>query len=228
MDILGKSTKLVRHVVHKLRQKIFLMRSRRDQFRMIYLNGGFGESESLSGSGSNLEATTVVRGRLPGIIDEYQVKSMFDAPCGDWFWMRHVDLSDVNYIGGDIVDELISKNKINYSRNNVQFVTIDLVEGEIPKVDLILCRDCLIHLSNSDGVKAIKNMIASGSKYLLTTTFPMVHENIDLPSNFFRPINLEKPPFNLPAPLILINEECTEGQGKYADKSLALWDLNYL
>ena len=226
MDILGKSTKLVRHVVHKLRQKIFLMQSRKEQFRVIYLNGGFGQSDSLSGSGSDLEATTVVRGILPQIIDEYKVKSMFDAPCGDWFWMRHVDLSDVNYIGGDIVDELIDKNKKDYLRDNIQFVTTDLVDGELPKVDLILCRDCLIHLSNGDGVRAIKNMISSGSKYLLTTTFPMVQENIDLPGNFFRPINLEKPPFNLPTPLFLINEKCTEGEGEYADKSLALWELN--
>ena len=37
--------------------------------------------------------------------------------------------------------------------------------------------------------------------------------------------------FNLPAPVKLINEGCTEDGGKFADKSLGLWrveDLRYL
>ena len=39
----------------------------------------------------------------------------------------------------------------------------------------------------------------------------------------WRPINLERAPFHLPAPQLLLNEQCTEGGDTFADKSLALW-----
>ena len=39
----------------------------------------------------------------------------------------------------------------------------------------------------------------------------------------WRPLNLERPPFNLPAPALLLNEGCTEGGDTFADKSLGLW-----
>jgi hypothetical protein len=35
-------------------------------------------------------------------------------------------------------------------------------------------------------------------------------------------------PFNFPKPILVINENCTEGVMNYTDKSLALWDLNII
>jgi hypothetical protein len=37
---------------------------------------------------------------------------------------------------------------------------------------------------------------------------------------------LQLPPFNFPKPLKLIDEKCTEYNGKFADKHLGLWLLN--
>ena len=48
---------------------------------------------------------------------------------------------------------------------------MDLVNDELPKVDLIFCRDCLFHLPNDMILKALENIYKSKSKYLLTTTF---------------------------------------------------------
>ncbi|MBL0029993.1 MAG: hypothetical protein IPO95_13365 [Rhodanobacteraceae bacterium] len=42
---------------------------------------------------------------------------------------------------------------------------------------------------------------------------------------FFRPLNLQKPPFNLPKPFEIISEACTENGGGFADKSLGLWRI---
>jgi hypothetical protein len=44
----------------------------------------------------------------------------------------------------------------------------------------------------------------------------------------WRPINLERAPFNWPAPVELIVEECTESGGVFADKSLGLWRIDAL
>jgi hypothetical protein len=53
-------------------------------------------------------------------------------------------------------------------------------------------------------------------------------QNLDITTGDWRIINLEKAPFNLPEPIKIINEKCTEANGSYADKSLGLWKLQQL
>jgi hypothetical protein len=70
---------------------------------------------------------------------------------------------------------------------------------------------------------AIKNIRRSNSKYLLTTTYTMLAENREIDTiGLFRPINLLLPPFNLPNPLLIIDE------GKGNGKSMALWKISEL
>jgi hypothetical protein len=55
---------------------------------------------------------------------------------------------------------------------------------------------------------------------------PVVHysRSADLASvDVIRVINLALPPFNLPPPLRLICEQCSEANGLFADRSLALY-----
>jgi hypothetical protein len=69
-------------------------------------------------------------------------------------------------------------------------------------------------------------MQRSGSAFLLTTTFPGVRVNEKLNQKVrWRPLNLTRPPFDFPPPLRVLNEGCTEDQGRWADKSLGLWRL---
>jgi hypothetical protein len=104
------------------------------------------------------------------------------------------------------------------------FVNLDLVQSALPEADLVLCRDCLVHLCFADVFAALRNMKRSGSAYLLTTTFPQKAQNKDIPDGRWRPLNLEKPPFNLSPPLILFNERNYLGT-RYYDKSLGLWRI---
>jgi len=76
------------------------------------------------------------------------------------------------------------------------------------------------------GLKSKKNFIKSKTKYLLSTTFTNIKENIDIPKGDFRPINLSIKPFSLGKPIELINEKCLEKNYKYKDKALGLWKLN--
>jgi hypothetical protein len=41
----------------------------------------------------------------------------------------------------------------------------------------------------------------------------------------WRPLNLQRPPFGLPAPHRIIVEGCTEEGGAYRDKALGLWRI---
>jgi hypothetical protein len=116
----------------------------------------------------------------------------------------------------------------DFSSNNIKFKKINLIEDKLDKYDLIFCRDCLVHLSNSDVIAAIKNIVSSGSRYLLTTTFTERTENIDILTGQWRPIILQKKPFNFPPPIELYNEQCTQDSEKFSDKSLGLWDIDKL
>lgn len=47
-----------------------------------------GDREMISGSGSDLVQTAAIARAIPELIKELKVKTMLDAPCGDFYWMR--------------------------------------------------------------------------------------------------------------------------------------------
>lgn len=195
-----------------------------DIFRDIYHSNLWGNKDSRSGAGSDLTQTAEIRRLLPVLIDDLGVETMLDIPCGDWYWMKEAKLL-VNYTGADIVPELVERNQQLYGNETRRFVALDLIKDDLPKVDLVLSRDVLVHLSFNDIFSALRNLKKSGSEYLLTTTFTERGTNPDISTGQWRPLNLQKPPFNFPLPLRLINEKCTEGDGSWGDKSLGLWKL---
>ena len=198
------------------------------RFQRIFEENAWGNSESISGEGSNLARTAVVRAALPGLLARHGVRSLLDAPCGDFYWMKEVDLGDVDYIGVDIVPDIIALDVERYTGPRRRFLLGDLVDGSLPKADLILCRDCLVHLPYHETRKALENMQRSGATWLLTTTFTGPRENRDIAIGDWRAINLEQPPYNFPKPVDVICEESDEVDeelGAFPDKSLGLWRL---
>ncbi|MFI3221237.1 MAG: class I SAM-dependent methyltransferase [Methylococcales bacterium] len=200
-----------------------------DKFSDIYLNNTFKGDESLSGVGSDLVQTATIQIELPKLIKDLNIKSFIDAPCGDWFWMKETSLEVDAYIGIDIVENLIANNNQQFGSASQKFLCLNIVEDKLPKADLIFCRDCLVHLTYDDIYKVITNFKRSQSRYLLTTTFIDRDKNVDLVGkDIWRTLNLQLEPFNFPQPLLLINENCTEVDGRYADKCLGLWRLDDL
>lgn len=192
-------------------------------FTEIYKENLWGSNESISGPGSAKEQTRAVVEKLPVLLRELAVTSMLDIPCGDFIWLKNADLGEVNYIGADIVDEIVTENRQTFQKDKISFKKLNLISDLLPKVDLIFCRDCLVHFSFDDIRKALQNICQSGSGYLLTTSFKEHTENFDILTGQWRPLNLELHPFLLPKPICMIVEGCTEGESKYADKSLCLW-----
>jgi hypothetical protein len=197
------------------------------RFTDIYRHRGFGVAHSASGPGSDLAQTQSIRDKLPGLLRELGVRTLLDIPCGDYHWMRQVPLRLERYIGADIVRPLVASNDFRYADAAHQFVPLDLTRDALPAAaDLILCRDCLVHLSLRDATRAIRQIRRSGARYLLTTTFPATCVNTDIiTAASWRPVNLQLSPFGLPEPLRLLSEGCTEARGRYSDKSLGLWRI---
>jgi SAM-dependent methyltransferase len=194
-------------------------------FREIYHRNAWGDPESRSGTGSNLTQTARLRAELPGLLRRLEVRTLLDLPCGDFWWMQHVDLTGIDYLGGDIVPELIADNQRRYARPGRQFQVLDIIKDPLPRVDLVLCRDCLVHLSFEHIHQAVANLRRSGSNYLAATTYTNTTHNLDVPAGKWRTLNMLLPPFNFPSPVEVLIEGSTEADGQHSDKTLAVWRI---
>ncbi|MFD5096600.1 class I SAM-dependent methyltransferase [Amycolatopsis thailandensis] len=196
-----------------------------DRFTYIF-RSRLWTSSSVSGPGSESVQTQGLREQLPALLERFGVRTLLDLPCGDFGWLSEVDLDLDRYIGADIVTDLVDANAARFRDDPVrEFRTLDLTGDQLPAADLVLCRDCLVHLSFADIERALSNLRRSGSRYLLTTTFTELGTNNDIVTGDWRPLNLCREPFRFPEPLAVLVEGCTEEGGAYADKSLGLWEI---
>ncbi len=209
----------------KSRVERFENKTTDEVFNEIYKVKYWGDEESISGVGSSKSETENISKNLPVILVDYKIATMLDIPCGDFYWMQHVNLGDVKYTGADIVQELVNETAGKYQKQNVEFRKLDLINDPLPKVDLIFCRDCLIHLSEDKVFAAITNIKKSGSKYLLTTTHTSRTSNKKIITGDWRPINLEVSPFNFPKALLYVPDSKTK---VLWDKAMALWRIEDL
>lgn len=196
----------------------------KDLFRKYYLDNVWGDRESRSGEGSNSEQTAEIRARLPELIAKLGVASIFDLPCGDFHWLSQVPL-DLEYIGADIVPELIEANQRRFAGPRRRFLVLDATRDDLPHAELVLCRDMLVHLALPDIASVLHGVRRSGATWLLTTTFTDRTENTAIETGQWRPLNFTRAPFEWPAPAYLLNEGCSEGDGHWRDKSLGLWKI---
>ena len=97
--------------------------------------------------------------------------------------------------------------------------------AKLPCVDLIICRDCVQHLTDHDVFKLFANIKRSKSRYLLLSNYPQSMENNDIDQIYstaritYR--NLLRAPFNFPEPLLVIDEG-------FDSKALTLWQIDDL
>lgn len=200
----------------------------KELFTNYYETNFWGGRESRSGPGSDKEPTRILIQELQCLFKNLQIKSLLDLPCGDWNWMQDVDLSGIDYFGGDIVESLIRNNRKRFEKYGVQFHVLDVVSDPLPCVELVIVRDCFIHLSNQDIRKALTNIKASGSKWLLTSHYPWLHRKVNgvIGTGGFRRVDLTRPPFNLSPPRHILFE--FDVWGFDSDKSMALWPLSQI
>lgn len=206
---LKKSARYVSPVAISRRRKYREMLTTSDiktRFEKIYFHNLWGDPASVSGAGSNLETTKNLRDKLPGLFLKYDITTVLDIPCGDFYWMQHVvrDAPQIKYTGGDIVSQIIDSNLEKYESKDVSFFIIDLRSDQLLDVDLIIVRDCLFHLSFDDIVKVKENLKKSNIKYILTTNHILDKDfsNIDIVTGDFRLIDIFKEPLCFRGPVL--------------------------
>ncbi len=183
-----------------------------------------GLPETGCGAGSMFSNTVNVRERLPKLFEELGIRTVLDAPCGDFNWMSKTDLSGIEYIGVDY-DELHctwararESDPSKFRPRKKTVVTLDMCRDPLPLADLMLCRDFLQHLPNAMVSVVLNKIRSSGIPWLLATSHGnKVNDNITS-HGMFRPLNLTIAPFNLPSP----KETIADGD----DRFLSLWHRN--
>jgi SAM-dependent methyltransferase len=196
---LRQKTKNIAMRIPGVERSLSLARPRARVFQKAYATRAWGSAESGSGIGSELAATENLSAYLPELFQRLEVSRFLDAPCGDWNWMRRVDLSGVHYVGADVVFDVVAQNTRQYARTGVQFIHADLTKDDLPKADMILCRDCWVHLSFQDIAAILKNFRRTGATWLLVSHTPSQDRNQNkLTGIGWRHLNLHLPPFSFP------------------------------
>ena len=204
------------------KERLFLRRhaTREERFSAIYHERIWQNPESASGFGSTLAATADLRAGLARFIAAERVKSILDAPCGDYNWQGELAFEG-DYLGLDIVPDLIARNTREHGSPHTSFAVADIVEDAIPASELVLCRECLNHLPLADAAKALANLERAAQRFVLVTHYPACTLNVEQPASFrYRPLNLTLPPFSLRQPDEIIDEGAFE-----AGKQVAIWRM---
>lgn len=192
-------------ITRKVLSRLLLGRvSNSTYFKYIYKCNYWEDPDSRSGPGSNMIYTATIRETLPLIFKDLGIRTVFDAPCGDFHWMSNViSGADVSYTGGDLVEDLIKENNTKWAAlPNAKFVTFDVTRDAFPDVDLWICRDLHFHLSNADVARSLTQFCRSNAKYALLTSHTDTSDgsfaNQDITSGGFRLLDITVHPFCLP------------------------------
>lgn len=196
-------------------------------FERYAVSNHWKEKQSVSGPGSTLLQTETLRKSLEVVLAQLEIKSLVDLPCGDFNWMSRVALPKA-YLGLDVSKTVIELNQTRWKRPGVDFEVFNILESPPPSGDLLMCRDLIQHFSHSDAKIAVSNLLRGRNKWIAITTFPDRYLNKKIRTGDWTPYNLELPPFAFPPPDLIINEECTEANGAFRDKSLGIWDVRRL
>jgi hypothetical protein len=192
-------------------------------FTLIYERNLWGGNDSGSGRGSSFSETAKIRETFPWIVETFRIRSIFDAPCGDFNWMRHVlSRIDVDYLGVDIVESVVARNTELFGAPRVKFCRSDIRNEAFPKADLWVCRDCLFHLSYEHTFEVLGQFIRSEIPLALISTHKPDggFTNRDIVTGDFRRTDLFSEPYCFdPVPLFRFNDY-VDRPGR---KEMCLW-----
>lgn len=122
-----------------------------------------GLPETPCGYGSTMRATREQRSWIPAMFRKHGIVTVADIGAGDLNWIRHTDLTGIEYQAYDLVPR------------RPQVMPFDLLEEIPPAVDCIMLLWVLNHFPYDECRKALKNIKASGARYLMMTDRPKWH-----------------------------------------------------
>ena len=138
---------------------------------------------------------------LTALLARSGIRSLVEVACGHCYWLRGAEALLAHYTGIDVSEEVIAQNRRDFATQKWEFRIADAVSDDLPAADAVLCRDYLEHLPTQDIVAVLARTQRSGARYLLATNHGGITDNCASDLGNWRPLNLTRAPFNLPAPV---------------------------
>lgn len=169
-------------------------------FQQVYEENLWNGVESRSGPGSGPSATKRIADTIVRLVADRDIRSVIDVGCGDGFWMPDLP----GYIGIDPAKAAILLSRERHPDRT--YIWGDIRSTSM-HADLIIIRDVLQHLDVDEAHGLLKGCFAR-AKWVLASTY-LDGENTGItPEELLRGKaymnDLEKPPFSLPHPVMVI------------------------
>lgn len=178
-----------------------------ETFDRVYAERWWGDGPGFdSGEGSGEALATPYVQRIRDFIESRGIRSVVDLGCGDFRVGRQLISPDLDYVGVDVVGDLVKRNQRTFGAEKVRFEHRDLIGGELPGAELALLRQVLQHLSN-DEIQTVLDNTRRYRYVIITEHVPVgddVRPNVDKPHgpDIRMPersgVFVDEPPFSLP------------------------------
>jgi SAM-dependent methyltransferase len=162
-------------------------------FGNIYRSKTWGHG---SGPGSSETNTIEYRAFITRFMEANSISTVTDLGCGDWQFSQFLSWSGVDYVGLDVVPEIVEHNRRHFARPNIRFAVFSGTEC-LPGGDLLLAKEVLQHLPNAT-IAELLNAVRRKYRFALITnsTEPRSLTNRDIEPGGFRPLRLQDAPFD--------------------------------
>jgi SAM-dependent methyltransferase len=189
-------------------KKAYASLSVAEAFRKIYFTKSWGSDGKpfFSGAGSYGAVSDAYCAEVSAFIKKQKIRRVVDLGCGDFSVGRRIaEASEVEYIGVDIVAELIDYHKSQIYMANVSFLCANIMTDKLPSADLCLIRQVFQHLSNDEisqvlaNVRHFPHILVSEELPDCPTSFNLDKSHgPDVRSYYGSGVYLERPPFSMP------------------------------
>ena len=130
---------------------------------------GYNQSDFYSGDGSH--NPMIVKPYLD-VVKDFLISfetpiSICDFGCGDFNIGKELVNFTKQYIAIDIVPKLIKRNIDTFKFESLEFQCLDIAVDDLPKVDCVIIRQVLQHLSNAEVQRVVEKL--SAYKYVILT-----------------------------------------------------------
>jgi len=133
---------------------------------------------------------------LTKFLKDNNITNVCDIGCGDWQLSKNIDWTGIHYLGIDVVKDVIKKNLI-YTKPNIKFICKNILDYTIPNCELYILKDIFQHLSNTNIEIIINKLLKNKYRYILIINdVSYLNLNYNIENGLYRPIDLNKKPFN--------------------------------
>lgn len=177
---------------------IGLMSTINEIFENIYLSDQWTHG---SGPGSIKELNVPFLEFIGTFIRDNDVTNIVDVGCGDFQLFRQFEFEPAEYLGLDVVNSVVERNRREFGTPDVRFEDMPTDLASLPEADLYILKDILIHLDNVSSLELAASAVSKSKYTIFVNNFShdVAEYNREICTGEFRAVDVTLAPFNFRA-----------------------------